>query len=129
MALFACDKGIREEAIDAENILGRWRAVEEPDYDWDDSDDDGACDVPMYLGIMTFEHDGREARKSERRAGEINHTATTNKARGIDSSRFIFLPDGIITTARKRSVRNTLPSLLLLREPSTPFAARKFPTP
>ena len=72
---------------------------------------------------------GREARKSERRAGEINHTATTNKARGIDSSRFIFLPDGIITTARKRSVRNTLPSLLLLREPSTPFAARKFPTP
>ena len=67
--------------------------------------------------------------KSERRAGEINHTATTNKARGIDSSRFIFLPDGIITTARKRSVRNTLPSLLLLREPSTPFAARKFPTP
>ena len=25
----------------------------------DDSDDDGACDVPMYLGIMTFEHDGR----------------------------------------------------------------------
>lgn len=59
LALFACDKGIREEAIDAENILGRWRAVEEPDYDWDDSDDDGACDVPMYLGIMTFEHDGR----------------------------------------------------------------------
>ena len=52
-----------------------------------------------------------------------------SKARGIDSSRFIFLPDGIITTARKRSVRNTLPSLLLLREPSTPFAARKFPTP
>jgi hypothetical protein len=46
LALFACDKGIREEAIDAENILGRWRAVEEPDYDWDDSDDDGACDVP-----------------------------------------------------------------------------------
>lgn len=59
LALFACDKGIREEAIDAENILGRWRAVEESDYDWDDSDDDGACDVPMYLGIMTFEHDGR----------------------------------------------------------------------
>ena len=72
---------------------------------------------------------GGKLEKSERRAGEINHTATTNKARGIDSSRFIFLPDGIITTARKRSVRNTLPSLLLLREPSTPFAARKFPTP
>jgi len=47
LALFACDKGIREEAIDAENILGRWRAVEEPDYDRDDSDDDGTCDVPM----------------------------------------------------------------------------------
>ncbi|MCG4720983.1 hypothetical protein [Alistipes putredinis] len=51
LALFACDKGIREEAIDAENILGRWRAVEEPDYDWDDSDDDGACDVPMLWGL------------------------------------------------------------------------------
>lgn len=59
LALFACDKGIREEAINAENILGAWRAVEEPDYDRDDSDDDGTCDVPMYLGIMTFEHDGR----------------------------------------------------------------------
>ena len=83
---------------------------------------------PLY-GFEAGAPAGREARKSERRAGEINHTATTNKARGIDSSRFIFLPDGIITTARKRSVRNTLPSLLLLREPSTPFAARKFPTP
>ena len=33
---------------------------------------------------------GGKLEKSERRAGEINHTATTNKARGIDSSRFIF---------------------------------------
>ena len=40
-------------------IISLYSAVEEPDYDWDDSDDDGACDVPMYLGIMTFEHDGR----------------------------------------------------------------------
>ena len=83
---------------------------------------------PLY-GFETGAPAGRQTRKSERRAGEINHTATTNKARGIDSSRFIFLPDGIIITARKRSVRNTLPSLLLFREPPIPFAARKFPTP
>ena len=56
MCIRDSDKGIREEAIDAENILGRWRAVEEPDYDWDDSDDDGACDVPMYLGTVSYTH-------------------------------------------------------------------------